>query len=238
MDRHLWTMAMCRVLLIVVPLGFLQVPLWGSAVLPGTVVIHVSLKDPTGHVGTLADAVVWLPKVGGEKSEGASAPQQIAQREKQFQPHVEVVRVGARIDFPNQDRIYHNVFSLSEIARFDLGLYRGGASRSVTFDKPGVVRVYCNIHPQMAAYVVVVDSEYFVKTGADGAAELKGVPAGGWPVRIWHERAKEWQGHVEVSPEHAGRLQVVLDGANWRSQPHSNKYGKDYPLAEDDEIRY
>lgn len=211
----------------------------GHAAPPGQLIVQASLKDQKGQIRAIADAVVWLPGVHDPQSGIPSlGVGRVEQRQKEFQPHVEVVRSGWRVDFPNLDRVYHNVFSLSEIARFDLGLYRLGATRSVTLTKPGVVRVYCNIHPQMVAYLIVVDSDFFAKTKADGRVEIAQVPAGSWPVRIWHEMSAEWEGTIQIAPGQSNRLDAVLDGSAWRPSPHENKYGKPYPLAEGDEIRY
>lgn len=215
------------------------IALTGHAAPAGQLIVQASLKDPKGQVRAIPDAVVWLPGIHDRQSGIPTlGVRRVEQRQKEFQPHVEVVGSGWRVDFPNLDRVYHNVFSRSEIAPFDLGLYRLGATRSVTLTKPGVVRVYCNIHPQMVAYLIVVDSDFFAKTGADGRVEMGAVPVGSWPVRIWHEMSTEWEGRIEIAPGQATRLEVVLDGSTWRPAPHENKYGKPYPVAEGDEIRY
>ena len=101
--------------------------------------------------------------------------------QKRFDPRVVAVRKNATVEFPNADPIYHNVFSVSGANRFDLGLYRSGASKSKKFDEPGLVRVYCNIHPQMVGFVMVVDSDFVAVTGPDGAFRFESVPPG--PLR-------------------------------------------------------
>ena len=95
------------------------------------------------------------------------------------------------VEFPNVDPIYHNVFSVSPANRFDLGLYRSGGSKEKTFDEPGLVRVYCNIHPQMVGFVMVVDSDFAAVTGPDGAFRFDGVPPGSYVVHAWHEEGAE-----------------------------------------------
>ena len=97
---------------------------------------------------------------------------------KRFEPRVIAVSKNATVEFPNADPIYHNVFSVSGANRFDLGLYRSGSSKSKTFDEPGLVRIYCNIHPQMVGFVMVVDSDFVAVTGPDGAFRFDNVPAG------------------------------------------------------------
>ena len=205
----------------------------------GTLRVAISIVDPRGGTQFAADAVVWLPgarTLPGSARRAAAA--KVAQRKKTFEPHVEVVRAGSEVAFPNFDRIYHNVFSLSEIAPFDLGLYRNGASRSLAFPRPGVVRIYCNIHPDMAAFLVVVDSDFFGKSGADGTLELRGVPAGACTVSAWHEKGGEGERPVTVEPGGTTRVAVQLDASRWRPEKHKNKYGKDYPPPDDDENRY
>ena len=104
--------------------------------------------------------------------------QKLAQRDKQFVPRVVAVMKGAAVEFPNEDKMFHNVFSLSQPAKFDLGLYKSGTSKTVTFDRAGAVDIYCNIHPEMTATIKVVDGGWFAVTGADGSFRLDGVPPG------------------------------------------------------------
>jgi plastocyanin len=205
----------------------------------GSIAVSVTLADPRGAVLPAADAVVWIPgMVAAEPPPRGKVAARVAQRQKTFEPHVEVVRVGSTVAFPNLDRIYHNVFSLSEIAPFDLGLYRNGASRSLVFPRAGVVRIYCNIHPDMAAFLVVVDSDAFGKTAANGTLELRNVPAGAWSLSAWHEKGGEAQTRVTVEAGRTVRADVRLDASRWRPAKHTNKYGKDYPPPDDDENRY
>ena len=109
------------------------------------------------------------------------------QRNETFVPHVLAVTVGTTVDFPNSDRVYHNVFSLSNPKRFDLGRYPVGRSRSVRFDRPGIVRVFCEIHSHMSAFILVFNHRYFAVTGADGRYEITRVPAGRYTLVAWHE---------------------------------------------------
>jgi plastocyanin len=206
---------------------------------PGRLRVRVTLRDAAGRVAPVTDAVVWLPGVepASAVSRGPSSPR-IAQRGKRFEPRIEVVRTGTEVAFPNYDRVFHNVFSFSEVARFDLGLYRNGASRAVRFDRPGVARIYCNIHPQMTAFMVVVDSGLFVRTSSDGVAELDDVPSGRHAVRVWHERADESERTVVVAGGALADAAVALDGSSWRFVQHLNKYGRTYPPPNDDDNRY
>ena len=109
------------------------------------------------------------------------------QRNETFVPHVLAVTVGAVVDFPNSDRTFHNVFSLSKAKRFDLGRYAAGKSKSVRFDRPGLVRVFCDIHSHMSAFVLVLSHRFFDVTDADGGFTIENVPAGTYTVVGWYE---------------------------------------------------
>jgi hypothetical protein len=109
------------------------------------------------------------------------------QYKERFVPHVLAVMVGTVVDFPNSDRTYHNVFSLSKAKRFDLGRYAAGRSKSVRMDRPGVVRVFCDIHSHMSAFVLVFNHPFFNVTNPDGRFELPAVPPGTYTVVGWYE---------------------------------------------------
>jgi len=202
---------------------------------PGEVRVKVIVTGADGKALPAADAVAWFP---GLRGPAPAAPPRMASRDKRFEPRVLAVPQGSAVTFPNYDKIFHNVFSLSEASPFDLGLYRNGAARTTSFEKPGVVRVYCNIHPQMAAYVVVLDGNLYAQTGKDGLALVSGVPAGRRTLKVWEERGGEWSGTVVVPPGGTVEITVPFDASNWREQPHKNKHGKNYPPPDDDENRY
>ena len=109
------------------------------------------------------------------------------QRNETFLPHVLAVDAGAVVDFPNNDATYHNVFSLSKINKFDLGRYARGKSKSVRFDRPGVVRIFCDIHSHMSAFVLVFSHPYYSTAQADGRYRIDNIPAGTYTVSAWHE---------------------------------------------------
>lgn len=144
--------------------------------------------DVTGTTGVsgrmIANAVVWIDAPGGTRA--AIARPVLDQRNVQFVPQVLAVRVGTKVSFPNNDRVFHNVFSFHESNRFDLGLYPVGMVKEVPFDRPGLSRVYCNIHPQMAAYVMVVDTQYFAVSDAAGKFTIAAVPPGTYRYHAWH----------------------------------------------------
>lgn len=167
--------------------------------------------------------MVWIPGLSGASPRAA----RLVQRNKQFEPHVVVAGKGAVVSFPNSDRIFHNVFSTTPGSEFDLGLYKGGSAKDRTFSRPGVVRVFCNIHPAMTAYVVVLDQAdpVFAVTDAAGQARMSGVPAGAHRVRIWHEKGGEQEVTVDVAAGRDASFQAVLDGSRWKKQPHEDKWG-------------
>ena len=204
----------------------------------GDVRVTVSVLTPGKQTVPGAGAVVWVVDPAAARAAAASTRPRIASKKKRFDPHVAVVPEGGTVQFPNLDGIYHNVFSLSENARFDLGLYRNGASRTMTFENPGPVRIYCNIHPQMAAVLVVIDGGIWAQAGADGVAVLPHLPAGKATVRAWDEKGGETSAAVEVPADGTVPLAISLDGSRWRETGHKNKYGRDYPPPDDDGDRY
>jgi plastocyanin len=109
------------------------------------------------------------------------------QRNETFVPHLLTITTGTTVDFPNSDRIYHNVFSLSKAAQFDLGRYATGRSKSVRFDRPGVVRVFCEIHSHMNAFILVFSHPFFAQTDTDGRYRIDNVPPGSYNVIAWNE---------------------------------------------------
>ena len=141
----------------------------------------------------IADAVIWL--------DAPNVPETVQrtkvvldQRNLAFAPHVLAVRVGTVVDFPNSDRVFHNVFSFRDGKRFDLGLYPVGSLRHVVFDHAGLSRIFCNIHPNMAAYVMAVDSPYFAVSDAAGAFTIASVPAGRYTYHAWRPGAAQLAG--------------------------------------------
>ena len=209
----------------------------------GDVRVLVTVLGPDRRSVPAGQAVVWVPDDGakarpGRASPGSAPAARIASKGKRFDPRITAVPAGSTVEFPNLDSIFHNVFSLSPGARFDLGLYRNGATRTMTFDTAGLVRVYCNIHPQMAAYLLVIDGTIWAQTDVDGSAVLAHVPAGRAVVRAWDERGGDFRGTVDVAAGQTVTFTIALDGSNFRDAPHTNKYGKKYPPPDDDANRY
>jgi plastocyanin len=181
----------------------------------------------------LSSAVIYLDQVG---SAAATAEMNkdfsMTTKNKQLSPKAMVVPVGAKINFPNYDPIFHNLFSVSAPNEFDLGLYKGGASKSHSFSKPGIVRVFCNVHPQMSATIVVANSSYFTTADKTGKFSLGEIPSGNYILKAYSEEGQaEQKVQVGESP-----LKVVLsiDGRNFKKVKHKNKFGKDYTTDENE----
>ncbi|MEO8433090.1 MAG: carboxypeptidase regulatory-like domain-containing protein [Acidobacteriota bacterium] len=176
-----------------------------------------------------SNAVVWIEGLRAAPSGAKPVRVEMKSQGKKFVPRVVAVGRASEVEFPNVDPIFHNVFSVSPSNRFDLGLYRSGGSKEKRFGEPGLVRVYCNIHPQMVGFVMVVDSDFSAVTGADGAFRFEGVPAGSWTVHAWHEEGGEAQAPVSVRNRSDSPVAMRLDATPYRPGAHKNKYGKDYP---------
>ncbi len=174
-----------------------------------------------------SDVVVYVEGNFGSVPAPSTAAHEIHQINKEFLPAVSAVVVGTTVGFPNDDKIFHNVFSLSKAASFDLGLYKSGSSKLVTMERPGVVNVYCNIHPEMAAYVVVLENNFFAVTQKDGAFKIDGLPAGRHSIVAWQPHGDPYRGEVEVVA--GGTAQVAIELLEEKtSSDHTRKDGTPY----------
>jgi len=204
--------------------------------------LTIESEPARGKPKISADAVVWLaplsiisnrPAVGDTQA----APRRVhlIQRQKRFEPHVLAVPLGSAVDFPNDDPLFHNVFSLFNGKRFDLGLYEAGTTRAVNFDRPGICYIFCNIHPEMSAVVVVVDTPYFAVSDAAGEIAIAGVPPGRYRLQVFHERClpeflRTLTREVTISAEGGDLGTIHLVEAGELPLTHKNKYGKEYDL--------
>ena len=199
-------------------------------------------SDYSGVVVSLTPAVA--PAAAPVAAARAAAPHAIIlQKDKTFRPHLLAIATGSVVDFPNADPIFHNAFSSYSGQVFDIGLYPPGTSRSVRFARPGVVRVFCNIHPTMSATIVVLSTPYFTVTSADGNFAVE-APAGTYQMRVYHDRAtEETLGTLvrTVQLTAAAPTQIpaiVISESGYLQAPHKNKHGQDYGLAGDDRSVY
>lgn len=157
-------------------------------------------RDPTDR----RRAVVYFETAPRGAFEDRDARATLDQRQETFVPHLLAITVGTVVDFPNSDRTYHNVFSLSKARRFDLGRYATGRSKSVRFDRPGIVRVFCDIHSHMNAFILVFSHRYFSVTDADGRYEIDNVPPGSYTLVAWVEGSIRDTRALQVTPESRG----------------------------------
>jgi len=166
-----------------------------TGIRPAAAALGATPRRPT----ELRPAVVYLDDVPGGALEPA-LPTRVTmdQRDETFVPHVLAITVGTTVDFPNSDVTFHNVFSLSKTKRFDLGRYPRGRSKSVRFDRPGVVQVFCDIHSDMSAYILVFAHRYFAVTDSRGDYQIAGVPPGTYRVVAWYEGEIRASGRVVV----------------------------------------
>lgn len=181
-------------------------------------------SQPSADLGT---AVVYLEAASSQPARPVSAD--VAISDKEFVPRVVVVPVGSTVRFLNHDPFDHNVFSASEGNAFDLGQYGRGEAKGWTFTSPGLVRIFCNVHPRMVAYVQVMAGRYFVQPSADGGFVIPDVPPGAYVLHAWHERSPQATREVKVTAAGTPAIEVQLDARGFRWMPHKNKYGRDYP---------
>jgi len=207
----------------------------------GKVVTRIAAQ-PAGKkhlqdVPNAANVVVWLsPLKPGAVAPGMQlhqVPYRLVQKDKMFTPHLLVVPTGSQVEFPNQDPFFHNVFSLFNGKRFDLGLYESGTSRSVRFDREGVSYIFCNIHPEMGAIVLALSTPYYGISSESGIVAIHNVPPGSYRLSVWSENGQLANGatsqrivQVLAEPVHLGEipLQTITDPL----ADHKNKFGEDY----------
>ena len=182
--------------------------------------------------GTALTTIVYA-----EPLDGGSRPQPgrftLRQSKKAFHPRVLAIPTGSVVQFPNEDSLFHNVFSLNPPEQFDLGLYRSGVSKTQTFKEPGVYRVFCNIHPQMAAVILVVptSASYIVEVDASGNYRLD-LPAGRYRITAWSERAEPVSAEITVSAGTTAFPELVLDESKAVTGARTNKFGQAYPKSD------
>ena len=213
-----------------------------AASVSGTVSLRDSRVDAVNKHRDYSGIVISLVPLG----EGAAlAPPKRAamtQKNKMFMPHVLPVIAGTAVDFPNFDPIFHNAFSSYNGQFFDVGLYPPGSTKSVRFTRPGVVRVFCNIHPAMSAVILVLSTPYFTTTEKDGAFQIE-VPAGAYDLNVFHERATEQtlqqlSQRILVTDQPLRVPAITVSESGYLPAPHKNKYGKDYTQPPDDLSAY
>jgi plastocyanin len=196
-----------------------------------------SKDQPSGSAGV----VVWLTPLSPATESAATRAKpghyRLLQKDKTFTPHLLVIPTGSSVEFPNLDPFFHNVFSLFNGKRFDLGLYESGSSRTVHFDHDGVSYIFCNIHPEMSAIIVTLPTPYFGVSAADGNILLHDVPPATYEMHVWAEggstsdlNALSRRVVVAASQKDLGVVDVTV---NAHVPPHKNKFGEDYQAPDD-----
>ncbi len=191
--------------------------------------------------------VVWLTPLGNTpvpatpEQEPSQIPQ-LVQKNKSFQPSLLVIPAGGKVEFPNHDPFFHNVFSLFDGKRFDLGLYESGTTRFVTFDKPGISFIFCNIHAQMHAVVIALQTPYYAISDRRGEIDIRNVEPGRYQMHVFHpsvspEELRAAEREITVTPRDGflGNLNLAESDLE---VAHKNKYGKDYDRPDPDNPAY
>jgi len=220
-----------------------------TTLVAGSVSGRVELRDSQDaavrkHMD-FSGVVVWLEPVAGLPDPGTAGAvaqtnqAKMIQKDKTFTPHVLPIRVGTTVDFPNFDPIFHNAFSNYNGQLFDVGLYPPGTSRPVRFARPGVVRVFCNIHANMSAVIVVLNTPYFQATQKSGKFQFDNVPPGEYTLRFFHERASQatldsLARRITIGDGSITLPAIGISESGYIVIPHHNKYGHDYTDPPDD----
>ena len=212
-----------------------------AAVVTGSIDVTPSEKSRGRNPVTNSGVVVWLET---EEHRPATAigqhVVQMTQRHKRFVPHLLAIAVGTTVEFPNLDPIFHNAFSNIDGQPFDIGLYPPETTRRVLFRRPGVVRIFCNIHQSMNAVIVVAPTPWIAVSDRNGSFSMEGVEPGKYTLHVFHERATQQTlealtREIEI---HSGTVtipKIQVSETGYIEMPHKNKYGQDYgPAPEDD----
>jgi plastocyanin len=214
-----------------------------AATVGGSVLLLDSRDPNVRRKSDYSGVVVWLERAAGPPLPVRASTATIVQKQKRFSPHVIAVPVGATVAFPNFDPIFHNAFSNFAGQPFDVGLYPPGSSQKVRFQRPGVVRVFCNIHPTMSAVIVVTPTPYNAVSKRDGSFSIAGVEPGVYRARVFHERASEqtlrgFERTVTVDQDSIRIPVIQISESGFIEAPHKNKYGRDYPPVIEDHTTY
>jgi plastocyanin len=206
---------------------------------------HVQVVRNGHALASASKAVVWLTPIGmtiePPRQERSQIPR-LVQKNKSFQPSLLVIPVGGKVEFPNHDPFFHNVFSLFEGKRFDLGLYESGTTRFVQFDKPGISFIFCNIHEQMSAVVIALETPYYAVSDARGDISIPNVPPGRYQLQVFHssvapDKLRALSREITVSPGDTSLGSFTLTETDV-TLAHKNKYGRDYDRPDPDSPAY
>ena len=210
--------------------------------LSGSIELRDSRVAAVSRQNDFSGVVISAERVNAPPSTPPAGHAVMLQKNKMFTPHVLAVTTGTAVDFPNSDPIFHNAFSSYDGQIFDVGLYAPGTSRSVRFARPGVVRVFCNIHPAMSAIILVLNTPWFTQTARDGSFKLD-LPPGEYDLHVFHERATVQTlaglaSRITVTDQPLRLAPIAISEAGYLLAAHKNKYGRDYTPPPDDQVFY
>jgi hypothetical protein len=210
-----------------VPPADIKVDVVGTVHYSGAGSLHHSMRDLGQRT------VIWLAPVGAQPLALPPASFTMTQKNKAFHPRLLVVPVGSSVSFPNADPYFHNVFSLFNGRRFDLGLYQSGQARTIAFSREGVSYVFCNIHPEMNAVIISLKTPYYTSPDAEGAVALRGVAEGDYRLEVWSEMAgpetlRSLSRTVRIDVNHATLGTIEIKAFSPRFDDHLNKFGQPY----------
>lgn len=196
-----------------------------------TVSGNITIKNKSGE--SVADscdqAVVFMEPVSGDvKNFTPKEKATIVSKDRKLVPSILPILKGTEVQFPNEDVILHNVFSLSKTKKFDLGLYRKGPGKSVVFDKSGLVKAFCNIHSGMSASILVLDYPYFARTKKNCSFSVSNVPNNTYKVSVWYRYGKGASEELKVTKKFVTGLSFDITETKKRKKKHKNKHGKSY----------
>jgi plastocyanin len=231
--------------------SILSIPKMTTSLILGMLLVFTSVSDGSPYMGHVTGKVTVFKKklfggvkkkrdmsgvvvyITGFKSEAPEKVPDIIQKNKRFSPDILPVVTGQEVRFPNYDKIYHNVFSISPIRSFDLGQYKSTEPpKLVTFEKPGLVPIFCNIHPEMITYVVVLENNAYAITDKDGTFQIGNVPPGTYNVNAWLPQAKRVSQEIEIQSGQEIEVHLELKKI-LKMKPHKRKDGSGYPPEED-----
>jgi plastocyanin len=207
---------------------------------------RVELTKNGHRLKDASNAVVWLTVLGGASfdppQQKTSEIPKLTQKDKRFHPSVVVIPVGGKVEFPNHDPFFHNVFSLFEGKRFDLGLYESGTTRFVQFEKPGISYIFCNIHAQMSAVVIALNTPYYALSDSRGEISIPNVPPGRYEMQVFHssvapDALQALEREITVAPGDTFIGSFDLAESDLELA-HKNKYGRDYDRPDPDSPAY
>jgi plastocyanin len=221
---------------------FLLIALLSGQLVAGTVTGYTRLIQSSDSAvkkkGDFSGVVVWLTSADDQPAHVVRKHAEMLQKGKKFSPHILPIETGTSVDFPNLDPIFHNAFSNYDGQIFDVALYPPGSSRTVHFERPGIVRVFCNIHPSMSAIIVVVNSNHFTTTDRNGRYLFRQVNPGRYQVHFFHERATpetlaNLTQNIVVADDAKVLALATISESGYLPVAHKNKYGQEYPADSD-----